>query len=80
MWPILEPVLMLLAGLLIFTQIVLPPFIGKNFFWLLRKSEKRIQDKEAELATLRDEATIVEINKKVKKEKDKINSEMLKKD
>ncbi len=78
MWPILEPVLMLLAGLVIFTQIVLPPLIGKNFFWLFRKSEKRIHDKEAELATLRDEATIVELNQRMKEEKDKINKEMIK--
>ena len=66
MWQILEPTLAIIVGLAIFTQVVLPPFINKRFFWLFRKSEKEIMSAEDELQDVTAEVRADEIKRKAK--------------
>lgn len=78
MWKILEPALVVLVAIIILTQLVIPPFIGKRFFWALRKSEKRLQKKEDEFVDLETEEEIVDLQKEVDKKKKKINDKIIK--
>jgi hypothetical protein len=68
-WQITEVCLAILVGLVILTQMVLPPFIGKRFFWFFRKSEKAILEAQSELEDA--EATVAagEIRKQVERVK-----------
>lgn len=66
-WPIIEILLVLAIAILLLSQIVIPPFIGKPFFWIFRKAEKNLRGKETELLdamTLRDTRII---ERKIKK-------------
>jgi hypothetical protein len=58
MWPLLETVLVAIILVIIVTQIILPPFINKPFFWILRGPEKAVLEikKQMEDATVELEA------------------------
>lgn len=52
-WGLLEPLFVLLVLIVVLTQVVLPPILGKRFFWIFRKSEKRKRSGEAVLDDLK---------------------------
>lgn len=66
-WRLLEPLLLLLILIFTFTQVVLPPFIGKPFFWIFRKAEKNLRDKETELLDARTVKDTRRIEREIKK-------------
>ena len=72
MWLFIEPALIIVVVLFVVTQMVIPPFIGKRFFWIFRKSEKRILAKEDDLAELRTEETEVELDRAAKTARERI--------
>jgi hypothetical protein len=39
--------LVFILGGTILTQVVLPPFIGKKFFWLFKRKSKQVESKKA---------------------------------
>jgi hypothetical protein len=39
--------LVFILGGTVLTQVVLPPFIGKKFFWLLRSKPKKVEPKKS---------------------------------
>ena len=41
-WRILELALVASVALFIISQIILPPFINKRFFWIFRKKERKL--------------------------------------
>ena len=47
-WVFGEFCLMAFIILFIVSQIIIPPVIGKRFFWLFRKEEKKINEAEEE--------------------------------
>ena len=49
-WRIVEPLLVILLAILLISQVILPPLIGKSFFWLFRKPARMLRNKEAEIA------------------------------
>lgn len=59
-WRYIEPLLLVMIAVFLFTQVVLPSFIGKPFFWIFRKSEKRLRKKEEELSEVRTRLAIKE--------------------
>jgi len=59
-WRIIEPLLVVIFAIFLFTQIVLPPFIGKSFFWIFKKSEKRLRQKDEELSEAKTKMAIKE--------------------
>lgn len=71
-----EIVLAVAIGVFLLSQIVYPIFSGKPFFWMFKKSEKRLTKKEEELADLGTEEKVVELQGQVKKKKDMINKKM----
>jgi len=58
LWRILSPLFLLAVIILLVTQVVLPPFIGKRFFWIFRESERNLRESEGILieATTKKEA------------------------
>jgi hypothetical protein len=40
---------MLAIAVMIISQIIIPPFINRRFFWLFRKSERKLMKAEASL-------------------------------
>ena len=59
-WRYIEPPLIVMLAIFLFTQIALPPFIGKPFFWIFRKSEKQLREKDKELAEAKTKLAIKE--------------------
>lgn len=57
-------------ALFVITQIIIPPFIGKPFFWSFRKTERALMEKQS---TLMDAKTERE-GKLVEKETEKIRN------
>lgn len=76
LWVILEPVVIILTAVFILSQIIIPPLIGKQTFWIFRKSEKRLHKKEEELSDLKTEEEIVDIQKEIQKKKANLNDKM----
>jgi hypothetical protein len=68
-WQVMELCLAILVGLVILTQMVLPPFIGKRFFWFFRKSEKAILEAQGELEDARATVAAGEIRKQTERVK-----------
>ena len=54
MWILVQACLMVLIAIFITTQIILPPFMGKRFFFSFRKSERKIKEGEDLLAKASD--------------------------
>lgn len=73
MWATLEIALVVIVGVYFFTQIVLPPWIGKKYFWIHRKSERYVMEKERELAELGTVAEALELDRKIKKGKNQLH-------
>ena len=59
-WRYIEPPLIVMLAIFLFTQVALPPFIGKPFFWIFRKSEKQLREKDKELAEVKTKLAIKE--------------------
>ncbi|MEK6906277.1 MAG: hypothetical protein AABW81_01510 [Nanoarchaeota archaeon] len=72
----LERILVVLLFIFFFTQLILPPFIGKKFFWSFRKSEKKICSKKDELSELEDAEKLVELDTEIKKKREDLNKKM----
>lgn len=66
-WRLLEPLLVLLVLIVVLTQVVLPPILGKPFFWIFRKSEKRKRSGEAAMDDLKTNLEANGIEKEIKK-------------
>ncbi|MCR4322611.1 MAG: hypothetical protein NUV61_00795 [Candidatus Azambacteria bacterium] len=62
-----EIVILALLGTFVFTQLVLPPFIRKPFFWLFKKSEKTLMQRESQLMSAKINREGRKIEKEVKK-------------
>lgn len=75
---VFEPILLILICILIFTQVVLPPFIGKRYFWIFRKSEKKIIEKEETLADLSDEERAEDIEERIIKKRREVQDKKTK--
>lgn len=56
-------------GLIVLTQVIIPPFIGKPFFWFFRKPEKDLRAKEVELMDLQARKRVEKLNKRIEKER-----------
>ncbi len=63
LWLILEPLLVILLAVLLFSQVVLPPLIGKPFFWLFRKPARMLRKEEAKIE---DEKILKEVKEREK--------------
>ncbi|MBI5306504.1 hypothetical protein HZB04_02885 [Candidatus Wolfebacteria bacterium] len=63
-WVIIEPLLVILLAILLISQVVLPPLIGKPFFWLFKKLARMLRSKETEIT----DATVLKEVKKKEKE------------
>lgn len=51
--------------LIIVTQIILPPLIGKRFFWFFKKTEKNLRGKQSELMDARTEKETRKVEREV---------------
>lgn len=54
-------------ALFVITQMIIPPFIGKRFFWLFKKSEKQLMEKQSALMDAKTEKQAREVEKKAEK-------------
>lgn len=54
-------------GLIVLTQVIIPPFIGKPFFWFFRKPEKTLRERQAMLMDARTEGESKSIEKETEK-------------
>jgi len=59
-WRYIEPPLIVMLAIFLLTQVALPPLIGKPFFWIFRKSEKQLREKDKELAEVKTKLAIKE--------------------
>lgn len=66
-WPIIEILFVLVIAILLLSQIVIPPFIGKPFFWIFRKAEKNLRGKETELLDAKTFRDARRIEREIKK-------------
>jgi len=65
MWAELEVLGFWFAVFLVVTQVILPAIFGKQTFWLFRKSYKDVATKENELAELRTQKTMANLDKTI---------------
>lgn len=56
-------------ALVIITQLILPPLLGKPFFWFFRKPEKDLRAKEVELMDLRAQKRVEKLDKRIEEER-----------
>jgi hypothetical protein len=72
-WEVGEICLIIIVGVFIISQLIIPPIIGKRFCWLFRKEEKKVENAEIEYV----KAQLEEITEKIKDktEEFKLNSE-----
>lgn len=66
-WRLLEPLLVLLVLIVVLTQVVLPPILGKPFFWIFRKSEKRKRTSETAMDDLKTNLEAKKVEEKIQK-------------
>lgn len=71
-WRLLEPLLVLLVLIVVLTQVVLPPILGKPFFWIFRKSEKRKRTGEAAMDDLKTNLEAKKVEEKIQKLKEQL--------
>ncbi|MDO8516954.1 MAG: hypothetical protein Q7S33_02410 [Nanoarchaeota archaeon] len=71
MWILLEWCLVITVAVFIISQIILPPFINKRFFWILRKKEKKLDAVGNELIDAQVDLEVAETRAAVKKVLDK---------
>ena len=74
-WRIVEPLLVVIFAIFLFTQVVLPPFIGKPFFWIFKKSEKRLREKDEELSEVKTKLAIKEKDRVITRIKRDLNND-----
>ena len=74
-WRIIEPLLVGIFAIFLFTQVVLPPFIGKPFFWIFKKSEKRLREKDEELSEVKTKLAIKEKDRVITRIKRDLNND-----
>lgn len=67
---LIEVAVFALVGLFVLTQVILPPYIGKPFFWFFRKQEKKLREKQSVLMDAQTEKQ----SKSIEKEAEKIKN------
>lgn len=65
LWSILQTCLLLVVGLIIVTQIIIPAFTSKPLFWFFRKPDSELLEAQRELSEL-------DVTEEVQRIKDKI--------
>lgn len=73
MWAIIEPCLFILIALFIISQWILPPFIGKPFFWIFKHSTNRIDNEYDKIQDIKDEIEI----QRIRDERQKLTRKMV---
>lgn len=66
-WKLLEPLLLVLVLIFIFTQIVMAPILEKPFFWIFKKSEKKKRNSYAAMDELMTNLEVKKVEKEIKK-------------
>lgn len=74
-WKYVEPLLIVMFAIFLFTQVALPPFIGKPFFWIFKRSEKRLRQKDEELSEARTKLAIKEKDRVITRIKRDLNND-----
>lgn len=70
--PIVIDLLLVAFAIFLFSQVVLPIFINKPFFWIFKKTEKDLLKTKDELMAKQTELKITELKKEEKSVVDKI--------
>ncbi len=68
-WVILEQLLIVLLAVVLISQVVLPPLIGKPFFWIFRKPARMLREKETEIEDAKVLKEVKQRNKELRKMK-----------
>ena len=76
MWAFLETALIVLVAVIIITQIILPPIIGKRMFWNFRKLDKKLSGKADEVSDLITELSIRQKEEEIARLKEELNKKM----
>ena len=73
MWAFLETCLVVLLAVVIITQVILPPIIGKRMFWNFRKLDKKLSNKADEVSDLITELSIKQKDEEIARLKEELN-------
>jgi len=73
-WRYIEPLLVVIVAIFLVSQAVIPPFVGKSYFWIFKKSEKRLREKDDELSEVKTKQAIKEKDRAITKIKRDLNN------
>jgi hypothetical protein len=76
---LLEAAFIFLGALLIVTQMILPPFIGKPFWWILKKREQILSGKEDELNAVKIDSVIADAEIAIAEAKEEVEAKIKRK-
>lgn len=74
-WRIIEPLVVAIAAIFLVSQVVIPPFVGKSYFWIFKRSEKRLRKKDDELSEVKTKRAIKEKDRAINRIKRDLNSD-----
>lgn len=66
LWPIIQACLLVLVALFVITQIIMPAFTSKPFFWFFRNPDSELLVAQRELSDINVAEEVKEVKDKIK--------------